>query len=354
MEVLGQTKYKRINQIGVGQGKNSEVYLAEDLHLAGQVAVKELPRSNFPPGSGLRDYFAEAQVMFAAGHPNPSNVVPIRYACDCPGVDKISLVMPFYKNGSLQDRICQGPLNPCEVIRVGLGMLNGLNQVHLAGYLHFDLKPSNVLFSDNNDPQVADFGQTRPVGPVGTSGLPKMYPEALPPEFFLTGLGTVQTDIYQAGLTLYRAVNGHPFFKSQKPSSDMELATRTTDGTFPDREAFLPHVPKALRRVIRTTLMVEPGQRFRSATDFQDALAKIGIDLDWKTTVHQNGQISWRAERLGKPDLVVELLQIGKKWRVEQHTENNGQRRARNPRDWPSGLTHHQAFGFLKQLFRSL
>src|SRR5215210_2291487 len=81
-------------------------------------------------------------------------------------------------------------------------------QIHLAKYIHYDLKPSNLLFSDGNSPLVADFGQTMMIGPSGTSSLPGLYPGSLPPEYLTTGIGTVETDVYHAGVTIYRAVNG--------------------------------------------------------------------------------------------------------------------------------------------------
>lgn len=349
MDVLGQTKYRKVNL--VGSGCFGEVWEATDLHLGGTVAVKEIPRPHLAM-QGLSDLFSEAKAMEASG--NHPNVMLIRYACDCPTEDKIGLVMPLCKNGSLLQRIDAGPLPLREVVRVTLGWLSGLHQIHLAGYIHYDVKPSNILFSDNNAPMVADFGQTRLVGPTGTSALPPLYPDGVPPEFYTSSVGTVETDIYHAGLTLYRSVNGNPFFRDQVPTDDTEREQQTKDGTFPDRDAYLSHVPTALRAVIRKALSVNPCDRYPSATDMQDAVANVAVPLDWRTTIYPDGAITWQASRIGQSDLVIELVPSGKRWAVRQYTESGGVRRRRELSKWEDSLTYNQAMTSLKRLFRAL
>src|ERR1700693_6259500 len=102
MRVDGTISYTRVRQIGIGQGMNSEVYLADDPQLGGQVAAKEIVKSQFV---NRVSYFKEAQAMFAVAH---DNVVAVQYACQTPNI--ISLVMPYYQRGSLADRICDRPL----------------------------------------------------------------------------------------------------------------------------------------------------------------------------------------------------------------------------------------------------
>jgi eukaryotic-like serine/threonine-protein kinase len=349
MEVLGQTKYRKTRL--VGKGKHGEVWEAIDLHSGGTVAVKEIARSLLDQ-QGVSDYFAEAKAMEASGHHN--NVVLIRYACNCPAEQKIGLVMPLYPKGSLDQRIASGPLSLREVIRTALAWLNGLHQVHLARYIHYDIKPSNILFSDGDVAMVADFGQSRMIRPGGTAELPGLYPDSVPPEFFTGAVGTIETDIYHAGVTLFRAANGNPFFKAQVPTNIVNLERMTLDGTFPDRDSFLPHVPNALRAVIRKAISVDPSQRYSSATDLQDAVANVAMDLDWQVTLRGDGSGTWKAPRKERSDLVVELEPDGNKWSVRQYVDNGVTRRGRKVADWEFALTHKQAMQSLKRTFRSL
>ncbi len=176
-------------------------------------------------------------------------------------------------------------------------MLAGLAAIHVSGAVHFDVKPSNILFSDTGKAMVADFGQARSIGPTGVVKLPPMYPITLPPEFFLTGIGTVHSDIYHAGVTLYRAVNGEPMFEAQKNKlTDMKHST--VNGKFPNRDKFMPHVPMRLRTIIRKAMSVDPKDRYQSATEFARSLGAVDLEHDWSSaTFSQTANAAgWRPE----------------------------------------------------------
>ncbi len=238
---------------------NSAVYLADDPQLGGRVAAKEIEKTRF---ANATRYFDEAQVMFANAH---DNVIRVQYACQTPNM--ISLVMPYYRNGSLADRIQDRPLQLSEVQRIAQSILAGLAHIHLTGYIHFDLKPSNVLFSDIDRPMVADFGQAREISPSGVVKVPPLYIVQQPPETITTGVATTLADIYHAGLLLYRALNGDNFFSSQFPADVDVLRAKISSGKFPDRKRFMPHVPSRLRTLIRKALQVNPLDCFQSNRD---------------------------------------------------------------------------------------
>src|SRR5436309_1911483 len=109
MQVVASIQYTKLKPIGVGQGMNSEVFLASEPQLGGQIAVKEIEKAKF--GNNISEYFAEAQAMFATNHPN---VVPVQYGCETS--DRICLAMPYFPKGSLLDRIGNFPVSPLELI----------------------------------------------------------------------------------------------------------------------------------------------------------------------------------------------------------------------------------------------
>ena len=321
MQVTGTINYRKIQQIGVGQGCNSQVFLIDEPQLGGVLVAKEVEKNKF---QSVEEYFKEAQMIFASYNPN---VVPINYACDAG--EKVVLVMPYFSQGSLADRIQQNPLSLKEVIRVAQGALNGLHHIHIKNYLHLDIKPSNILFSDNNEPMVADFGQSDSLNRNGIVTSPRMYIQTLPPEIFSTMSATIYSDIYLMGVTLYRAVNGDDIFNNQKIEDMNNLQTKIQKGEFPDRNCFLPHVPKKLRRIIKKALNVEPQKRYQSAIEFADALGNVEIPLDWNTSTLSNDNICWKAIRgHEKPDLIVELTKNTEDlWDVYVLTDNRGRRR---------------------------
>jgi serine/threonine protein kinase len=348
MQVFGSISYTKLKQIGVGQGMNSEVYLADDPQLGGRVAAKEIDKTHFPDPAA---YFAEAQAMFAVAH---DNVVTIQYACQTPTI--ISLVMPYFRNKSLADRILDRPLQLSEVQRVAQGVLAGLAHIHLTGFIHFDVKPSNVLFSNTDRPMVADFGQSRRIAPGGVVTVPPLYMVSQPPETIRTGTATSIADIYQVGLLMYRALNGDSFFTSQVPPTPALLRAQISTGKFPDRKAFMPHVPSRIRTLVRKALRVSPTDRFQTATDMADALSRVDLALDWSVEPLPIGGSRWRALRAGQCDLVIELADKSGTWSVETFTERTGEpRRAKEKTEyWRSGLSFDDAYAHLKDVFERL
>lgn len=346
MKVVGSLEYEKKNRIGLGQGQNSEVWRADEPQLGGHVAVKEIPQAKL--GNTPAGFFAEAQAMFEAAHPN---VVPVRYACTAG--NNVSLVMPFFKKGSLLDRIRTAPLSLIEVRRVGIGILAGLGCIHAAGSIHFDLKPSNVLFSDDDVPMVADFGQARKFNPAtGAVAVPPLYEDAMPPETLQHGVGTVHSDIFQMGLLLYRACNGEPVYQPQIPK--VNLDDKIARGVFPNRKEFLPHVPNRLRTIIRKALRIDPAQRYASAAEMSKALARVPIDLDWHASPLGSTGMEWRAKRGNQPDLIFRLVEDGATYDVETYTDSGVGLRKRETKLWKKGLSRPDAVEYLDDLFSAL
>lgn len=351
MDVYGSIRYTKQREIGVGQGMNSKVFLAVDPHLNREIAVKEIDRSKLAPG-GWDEYHREAQAMFACRH---DHVVPIHYACLTR--HHVALAMPFYPGGSLQDRIESRALPLQAGYRCADGILSALSQIHVAGRLHFDLKPSNVLFSGRDEPLIADFGQARMMDRRGTSPAPAMYPFGVPPEMYSSGVGTVESDVYLAGLTFYRMFNGDPFFQSQRARVRGNFHDAVVAGRFPNRNKFQPHVPAGLRRVIRRALRVDPAERYHSATEFQDALGRVEIPVDWVPQQLPSGGMVWTADR---PALVtLEVRQrsngSGRHWDVEVFTRSSAGLRRKGTDDlWASGLTRSERDRHLRQVFSAL
>jgi eukaryotic-like serine/threonine-protein kinase len=347
MRIDASISYTRIRQIGIGQGMNSTVYLADDPQLGGQVAAKEIEKHRF---ANPASYFEETQAMFAVAH---DNVIAVQYACQTP--DIISLVMPYYRNGSLADRIQDRPLQLSETQRVAQAVLAGLAHIHLRGRIHFDVKPSNVLFSNMNRPMVADFGQSRSISATGVVTVPKLYMIAQPPETINTGLATSVADIYHVGLMMYRAINGDSFYKAQYPGP-ATVMTKISRGKYPDRNRFMPHVPSRLRTLIRKALRVNPDDRFQTATEMADDLSRVDVVLDWSVEPVLLGGFRWRALRLGQCDLVVELKNAAGAWEVETFTEKKGEpRRSKGKKEnWRSGLSLDDAYAHLEEVFERL
>ena len=138
-----EVSFKKIKEIGQ-DGKNSQVYVVHDEHLDTELVIKEVKKEL---GFSKKDYFEEARTLYSSSHPN---VVQVSYACE--DEKKIYVATPYYRNGSLKDKMREGYLTSREIIRYSTQILNGLHNVHSKNLIHFDIKPDNILISDRNEP----------------------------------------------------------------------------------------------------------------------------------------------------------------------------------------------------------
>jgi serine/threonine protein kinase len=227
-EVYATTRYQQLEQIGVGEGMNSIVFRAFDPYLQREIAVKEIRKANL--GNDFDAYCQEARTMFAT---RDSHVVEIEYVCETQ--DHVALALPYFSDGSLQSRIEDKPLDLRQLLKVAQGVLAGVTRIHGARFLHLDLKPSNVFFDAAGRALVGDFGQSRKLS-GGTVRFPAVYKWAMPPEVWDSHIATVESDIYQLGVLLYRAANGDPVYRAQRAtiSTNNELQRLIRKGRFPN------------------------------------------------------------------------------------------------------------------------
>ena len=158
----------------LGSGGMGAVYLARDLGLQRHVAVKTLPVGD---GPGLVRLMQEARAMAAVAHPAIAQIHGLETWCGRP-----LLVVEFLRGGTLAARLDRGPLPGAEAVGVVLALSEALTALHEAGYVHGDVKPSNIGFASDGTPKLLDFGLARLTNdhdqPVGGT-LSYMSPEVL-------------------------------------------------------------------------------------------------------------------------------------------------------------------------------
>ena len=253
------------------QGCFSTVYFAIEKQTLAHVVVKVIKKSDLE-----EEYFNEARKLYASRHPN---VVEIKCASD--NDDHIFLIMEKYE-GSISSLMEKRFLTVRECIKFALDALSGIHHIHTKGLIHFDIKPSNLLLTNNNRVLLSDFGLSRYVDSSGFNNAPTMHNLHLPPEAFSSQKLTSLSDIYQMGVTLYRMVNGGKIWKENISNvTEENFVEFIRKGKFPDRKLYLPHVPIPIRKVINKAMHINPDSRYQSALDFQNALSREYSNLDW-------------------------------------------------------------------------
>lgn len=346
MQVVSEIHATKIEQIGSGQGMNSTVYLAHDPQLDGYIAVKEIPLDKFNDAS---EYFTEAQSLYKNKHPN---IVPVMYACK--DANHVRIVMPYFQNGSVQDYLNRGPLTVKQIIYWSYQFLLGLHHIHSNGYIHYDIKPTNLLIHDNGSVMLSDFGQARSINILGVAEVPPLYPYHFPPEAFQYSHTTKQADIYQVGMTLYRMCNGDIFFKQQKPMTPEEIRDKTLNGTYPNRNKFLPHVPRHLKRIIKKALQVVPDDRYQTAMDIINELGQVDKLLDWQYYDTDNAA-KW-VSRNECHEYIISIEENNNNWHVQGKTIRLSDGLKRTKTAWCDGPfpTHKQAMNSVSRMFSKM
>lgn len=270
-----ELNFETTKEIGQ-EGKNSQVFLAHDKQLDGEIVVKKIEKSKIVNPT---EYYEEAKKLYASSH---SNVVKVNYGCS--DADHIYIAMPYYKNGSLKSLIATKNLTIREIIRYSIQFLSGLHHIHSKGLIHFDVKPDNILISDSDEAHLSDFGLTKAMNSFGFASPEQFYIKQLPPETFTSSDKTIHFDIYLAGLTIYRLLNGENQFHSQlsRYKTEDEYVNAVKLGTFPNRADYLPHIPLKLQRVVNKAMNVNIVDRHQTVLELINELSDIDENLDWR------------------------------------------------------------------------
>lgn len=284
---VAQVHFEILEEIGQ-EGRNSQVFKINDVALNAQMVLKKIRKGSFDSPDR---YFDEARVLYHVQHPN---IVEVNYTCQ--DQDFVYITMPYYEKGSLSMLMAGRFLTVREIIRYAVQFLSGLHHIHSNKLLHFDIKPDNILLSDRNEAMLSDFGLAKYMDEYGFTRPKGFYRKHVAPEAVGQALFSVEFDVYQAGLTIYRMCIGSEIFNRQydvycigeRFNAD-QFKRDLASGTFPDRNAYGVHIPAKLKSVINKCLEVNPEDRYHAAIDIVNAISDIDERyFDWQYSVESN------------------------------------------------------------------
>ncbi|MCP3939486.1 MAG: protein kinase [Actinomycetia bacterium] len=254
----------------IGRGGWGVVYRAFHPSLQRHVAVKVLPRA-LGADVVTRDRFLdEARLGAMLDHPH---IVKVYDFIEHEGVWLI--VMDRLGGGTLWERFSSQGLMSDEVCAIALGLCAALEAAHEREIIHRDVKPENILFTDDLTPCLADFGIAKALdfGRAHTAaGEVVGTPAYMSPEQARGVALTPESDVYSAGVLLYESLSGVlPFPDTEEP---MAVLLKHVNEPPPDLKTVAPQVPAEIAEVVMRCLEKDPKHRFRSGGALGEAIAQ--------------------------------------------------------------------------------
>lgn len=277
-------KYEKLDVLG--NGATGIVYLAKDTLLNRQVAIKEV---DVHSGDELR-YLEEARLLDRLHHPN---IVRIH------GVDriggKIVIDMEYVRGSNLQQILrSRGKLPIQDSLEIAVQVLSALTCAHEQHIIHRDIKPGNILMSDDGTVKLADFGQADILATNAYAFGAGTYAYMAPEDFAPEGRSDAQSDLWAVGVTLYEMLTGQRPFYVSNPRNPFAWKQSVEESMPTPLGEYIADVPLELQEALTKSLNPNKEDRFLSAADFRLTLMKIlDPNIYSFTKVTDNSEHSW-------------------------------------------------------------
>lgn len=261
-------------QSRIASGGTSTVYRGLDTRLDRPVAVKVMDSRYAGDEQFLTRFQREAQTV--ARLKDPGLVAVYDQGLDA---RHPFLVMELIEGGTLRELLGErGPMPPYAVAAVLRPVLGGLAAAHRAGLVHRDVKPENVLISDDGEVKIADFGLVRAVAAAGITSTSVILGTAayLSPEQVRDGDASPRSDVYSAGIMTYELLTGRTPFTGD---SALSLAYQRLDTDVPPPSAVIDGVPAQLDEFVERATSRDPAQRYADAIEMRADLDAIAEEL---------------------------------------------------------------------------
>ena len=257
----------------IARGGMATVYLATDLRLERQVAIK-IMHGHLADDAVFKERFVqEARSAARLAHPNVVNVFD-----QGQDSDMAYLVMEYLPGMTLRDLLKDRErLTTEQTVDVMDAVLGGLAAAHKAGIVHRDLKPENVLLADDGRIKISDFGLARAVSANTATGQALLGTIAyLSPELLTRGTADARSDIYAAGIMMYEMLVGEQPYVGEQP---MAIAFQHANDPMPTPSHANPGVPEQLDDLVLWATAKEPDERPSDARVMLERLRTAEIEI---------------------------------------------------------------------------
>ena len=301
---MPKNRYEVIGNLGCGA--TSRVDKARDTILGRTVALKTLVHA-FGAPTEQKQFLREAQIVSQLSHPSIVNLYDV-------GIEEGNvayLVMEYVTGKTLQQVLSEAPIPFPRACAWGADLAGALTRAHRAGIIHGDVKPANILVTEDGNVKLGDFGIARFATQVSGSGRMMGTPAYLSPEQIHGEPQNTRSDLFSLGIVLYQMVTGVPPFEGSSVSA-VCAQILAADPIPPTQRN--PALPPAIDHVIMRCLAKSPADRYPSAEALAASLypfARLGPGTELMPNPPVRPKGSWLTRPTQPRDLwVVAALAI--------------------------------------------
>lgn len=258
----------------IGSGGMADVFLAQDLVLDREVAIKTLREDlNNNPVALLR-FKREANAGSGLNHPN---IVEVYDVGECENTQYI--VMEYIKGPTAKELLFRrGSLEVKEAVDFMLQLSHGIAKAHAQGIIHRDIKPQNILVKADGTIKVSDFGIAQAGDALQLTKVDSVMGSVhyLAPELVRGEGASQQSDIYAMGIIFFEILTGNPPFDGDMP---VEIAMKQLKDQTPSVKEFNPNIPNSIVNIINKATAKNTANRYRHVDE---------MIIDLKTSLNED------------------------------------------------------------------
>jgi len=284
----------------IGEGGMGVVWKARDIHLERWVALKTLPAQFVADESRRTRFLREARAASALNH---AHIVTIHDFIDAGGT--YFLVMEHIEGKSLDCLIPRRGLRLPELLRIAIPAADALASAHKAGIVHRDVKPGNILVSNQGKVKVLDFGLAKRIDEIPLSegettrtclqeteeGVAIGTVAYMSPEQAQGKAVDARSDIFSFGAMLYEMATGERAFQGDSKLSTLSAVLK-------DEPKPAADMPRELTKIISRCLRKDPERRLQSMADLRLALEELKEESESGAHLEQPAAAPHRIVRL--------------------------------------------------------
>ncbi|WP_433478337.1 Stk1 family PASTA domain-containing Ser/Thr kinase [Spirillospora sp. CA-142024] len=269
----------------IARGGMATVYVARDIRLDRIIAIKVMHAGLASDEDFVARFIGEAKAAAALSHPNVVAVYDQRT-----DGEHTFLVMEYVPGRTLRDALNSlGRLGPRAALDIMLPVLAALGAAHRAGLVHRDVKPENVLITEDGQVKVADFGLARAetASKMTKTGMIIGTVGYLAPEQVLSGNADVRADVYAAGIMLFELITGHLPHQGDTP---LAVAYKHVNESVPPPSSVVPGLPPEVDALVTDATSHDPARRPLDANQYHAEVAEVfgGLPRDFDRRVEES------------------------------------------------------------------